>query len=186
MEKTAPPLICCFCNGEMPVGPDADRAVESARIAFLDLLPGDGLTAFKARGQTFYCHLGCFRQRLHDPASLLPFGHEEDDEEELREKLEESCGEITADLMTFAGNQPFRDRLFASPAGKWIAVEDLCEGLTRERQQLAELRTRARDDLELMVLHTPHPFEEDGEYSLVMFCEPIFLWSTTVLQRRGY
>ncbi|HEU4562833.1 MAG TPA: hypothetical protein VFS20_33695 [Longimicrobium sp.] len=186
MDDTAPPLICCFCNGEMPVGPRADEAEESARIAFLDLLPGDELVAFKARERTFFCHLGCFRERLHDPAALLPFEYDENDEEELREKVEDSCGQVAADLMTFGENQPFRDRLYASPAGRWMAVEELCHELAVAQRHLAELNERWLHPVTLMVQHTADPVEPDGEYSLVIFCEPGLLWSTVVLQRRGY
>lgn len=186
MEYIAPPLICCFCNGEMPVGPEADQMEESARIAFLDLLPGDDLVAFKAREQTFYCHLGCFRERLHDPAALLPFDVDQDDYEEVREKVLESCGQIAADLITFSENQPFRDRLFASPEGRWSEVEALCGGLPRAQRHLAELGARARHEVTLMVQHTTDPLDPESGYSLVVFYEPAHIWSTLIITRPGY
>lgn len=186
MEYTAPPLICCFCNGEMPVGPRAEEAEESARIAFLDLLPGDGAAAFRAREQSFYCHLGCFRERLHDPAALLPNRYDDEEEEANREKVLDALGELTADLITFGENGPFRERLFASPAERWIEVAELCAGLPDAQIRLSELSERAGTEIKLLVQHLPDPLDPADEYSLIVFCEPSHPWSTAIVHLRGY
>ncbi len=185
MRETAPPLICCFCNGEMPVGPRADDAEESARIAFLDLLPGDGAADFQAREQSFHCHLGCFRERLHDPGALLPFQYD-DGEEANREKVRDALGGLTADLITFEENRLFRERLFASPAERWMGVAELCAGLPRAQKLMAEINQRAGAELMLLVQHAPDPLDPANGYSLIVFCEPGDLWSTAILHLRGY
>lgn len=185
MRETAPPLICCFCNGEMPVGPRAEDAEESARIAYLDLLPGEGAATFRAREQTFHCHLGCFRERLHDPAALLPFQYD-DGEEANREKVLDALGGLAADLITFEENSLFRERLFASPAERWIGVAELCAGLPGAQQRLIEISERAGADLELLVQHAPDPLDSNDEYSLIVFCEPGFPWSSAIIHLRGY
>lgn len=185
MSETAPPLICCFCNGAMPVGPRADQAEESARIAFLDLLPGQGAADFRAREQTFHCHLGCFRERLHDPAALLPFRYD-DGEEANREKVRDALGGLAADLVTSGENLPFRERLFASPAERWLEVAELCDGLPRAQHALAEIDQRASAAVRLLVQHAPDPLDPANGYSLIVFCEAGDLWSTAILHLRGY
>ena len=185
MEEPAPPLICCFCSGEMPVGPRAEDAEESARIAFLDLLPGEGAAVFRAREQTFYCHLGCFRERLHDPAALLPFRYD-DEEEANRQTVLKALGDLAADLITFDEYLPFRERLFASPAERWIGVAELCAGLPRAQRQLAELSERAGAGIRLLVQHAPDPLDPAGEYALIVFCEPGYPWSSAIVHLRGY
>jgi len=65
--------------------------------------------------------------RLQDPSALRAFTPEPDAITE--EVILAECGALTADLLTETANLPFRDRLFASPPGRWIPVTNLSVGL---------------------------------------------------------
>lgn len=186
-EPSHPPeyaLRCCFCNGVIPTGPAAAAPDDPGHLTSLQLEPGEGAASFlRVREQSFYCHLGCFRARLHDPDALEPFPALSD-EDIGEEAILEACGELAADLFTDMENLPFRERLFASAPGRWLPVEELCAGVASAERRLAEIAGH-NAEVTLFVQHAPSPLDEAGEYSLVVFYEPYYLWTAGVIHLRG-
>lgn len=173
---------CCFCGGEIPIGAAADSADEHARILTLGFVPGDEAAAFLAREQTFHCHVACFRARLHDPSELHSFEEWPGLAEETRAL--DACGDLASDLFLEPDTLPFRDRLFASEPGRWMEVAELAAGVEHAERRLAEIAAHDAN-ITLFVQHAPYPQEEDGEYSLIVFSVPYYVWTTSVVHLRG-
>ena len=181
--QPASSLRCCFCGGDIPTGPEAANDVDPARLVFVDLAPGEGAQAFGAREQELQCHLDCFQSRLHAPELLEPFRPIPEDA--LEKAILDACDELAHSLFVEHVHLPFRDRLFASPPGRWIPVAELCAGLPFAELRLAEIAERSRGDVTLFVQHTPDPIDPNDEYALVIFSAPYYPWASSVVHLRG-
>src|SRR5262245_11172040 len=97
--------------------------------------------------------------------------------------LADSLSSVCGDLLSFEKFEPFLHRLFATPAGSWHTVTELCAGLTEMPSHTEKLF--AEHAAMLVVTHLPWPDPEVVGSALVLFVHHGELWSTIAAYNRN-
>lgn len=99
--------------------------------------------------------------------------------------IEDWLSGFSADLLSYRDNHRFLRKLFSAPAGYWLQVVPLCEGLPDIMQeQLSEAPMSVDDLFWVMWLHYPS-IKGEG-YCLILFFVAGIDWHTIAIYNRAH
>jgi hypothetical protein len=94
--------------------------------------------------------------------------------------MEDLLNELSADLLGYKNNQIFIQNLLRKKAGKWINLNNLCQGLTVIEKQLNDLENQLNSSVLVAWLDYPNL----SEYCTIIFFLEDLLWHNIALYKK--